>query len=66
MPLDRRAAASTDKAAELLDQLAALDTEQRRKLAKELRKVVGSLGDVPDAEPAIHTLGLLAHWLDPS
>ncbi len=49
----------------LLDELAALDPAQRREVAKELRKVAETFAEVPDGRHTAHTLGLLAHWLDP-
>ena len=50
----------------LLDELAALDPSQRRKVAKELRKVAETFAAVSDGQHVAHTLGLLAHLLDPS
>ena len=50
----------------LLDELAALDPAQRREVAKELRKVAETFAEVPDARHTAHTLGLLAHLLDPA
>ena len=50
----------------LLDDLAALDPPQRREVAKELWKVAETFAEVPDGGHTAHTLGLLAHLLDPS
>ena len=49
----------------LLGDLAALDPAQRRKVAKELRKVAETFAEVPDGRHTAHTLRLLAHILDP-
>ncbi len=58
--------ADTEKTpATLLDELAALEPARRRELAKQLRKVAETFGEVPDGRHTAHTLGLLAHWLDP-
>ena len=57
---DARRASAT-----LLDELAALDPAQRREVAKELREVAETFAEVPDGRHTAHTLGLLAHWLDP-
>ena len=51
--------------ATLLDDLAALDSPQRREVAKELREMADTFPGVPDGRHTAHTLGLLAHWLDP-
>ena len=59
--------ADTEKtAAMLLDDLAALDPPQRRQVAKELRQMAETFAEVPDGRNTAHTLGLLAHWLEPS
>ena len=59
--------ADTDKtAAMLLDDLAALDRRQRLEVATELRKVAETFAGVPDGRNMAHTLGLLAHFLDPT
>ena len=59
--------ANTDSTvATLLDELAALDTAQRHELAEELRKVAETFAQVRDGRSICHTLGLLAHWLDPA
>ena len=55
-----------EKAAMLLDDLAALDPSQRREVAEELRKVAETFAGVPDGRHTAHTLGLVAHMLDPS
>jgi len=61
------AMADADKtAATLLDDLAALDSAQRSKLAKELRKVSGTFAEVSDGKTTSHVLGVLAHLLDPA
>jgi hypothetical protein len=52
--------------ADLLDTLAALDSSQRRTVAKELRKVSETFAEVPGGRHTAHTLRLLAHMLDPS
>ncbi len=51
--------------ATLLDELVSLDREQRCEVANELRKVAETFAEVPDGRHTAHTLGLLAHWLDP-
>ena len=56
----------SEKTAMLLDELAALDPAQRRKVAEELRKVTETFADVPDGKTASHTLGVLANLLDPA
>jgi hypothetical protein len=48
----------------LLDELAALDPAQRRKVAKELRNLSETFAEVPDGKTASHVLGVLAHLLD--
>jgi hypothetical protein len=57
--------ASTDKAAELLDQLAALDTETRREVAAGLKKLAETVAVYRDGKRASHTLGFLADLIDP-
>ena len=52
--------------ATLLDELVALDREQRCEVAGELRKVAETLAAVPDGKTSSHVLGVLAHLLDPS
>ena len=49
----------------LLDELARLDPPARRKLATILRQVSETFAEVPDGKTASHTLGVLAHLLDP-
>jgi hypothetical protein len=49
----------------LLDDLAALDREQRCEVVEELRKVAETFAQVPDGRYICYTLGLLVHWLDP-
>ncbi len=56
----------SEKTATLLDDLAALDPAQRRVVAEELRKMSETFAEVPDGGHTAHTLGLLAHLLDPS
>ena len=57
--------ADTEKTpATLLDHPAALEAARRRELAKQLRKVAETFGEVPDGRDTAHTLGLLAHMLD--
>ena len=59
--------ADTDKsAATLLDDLVALDPVQRHGAATALRQVAETFAGVPDGRHTAHTLGLLAHLLDPS
>ena len=59
--------ADTEKtAAMLLHELAALGPAQRREVAKVLRQVAETFAEVPDGRDTAHTLGLLAHMLDPS
>jgi hypothetical protein len=48
----------------LLDELAALDPAQRRKVAKELRNLSETFAEVSDGKTASHVLGVLAHLLD--
>ena len=43
----------------LLDDLAALDPDQRRVVAKELRKVAETFAEVPDGRHAAHIVRLL-------
>ena len=52
--------------APLLDELAALDPPQRRVVAAALRTVVETFAEVSDGRHTAHTLGLLAHLLDPT
>ena len=55
----------SEKAAMLLDELAALKPAQRRKVAAELRKLSETFAEVPDGKTTSHVLGVLAHLLDP-
>ena len=57
---------NTKTRAALLDDLAALDPPPRLEVAEELRKVAETVAEVPDGRHTAHTLGLLAHLLDPS
>jgi len=57
--------ADSDKTRALLDELAALSPAQRRDVATELRKLTDNLAEVPDGKMASHTLGVIAHILDP-
>ena len=55
----------TDKShATLLDELAALDPQQRREVAAALRNVAETFAGVPDGRDTAHTLRMLAHMLD--
>ncbi len=58
--------ADTDNTATLLDELAALGQAERQEVAEELRKVSETFAEVPDGKTASHTLGVLAHLLDPA
>lgn len=53
-------------AATLLDELAALDPQQRRRVAKELRQVAEAFAEVPDGREIARALRLLAHLLGPT
>ena len=58
--------ADTEKTpAMLLDELSALDPARRRELAAALRSVAETLAEVRDGKTASHTVGVLAHLLDP-
>jgi hypothetical protein len=58
--------ADTNKTlAMLVDELAALDPARRRELAVALRRLAETLTEVRDGETASHTVGVLAHLLDP-
>ncbi len=48
----------------LLDELASLHPQARRKLATILRQVSETFAEVPDGKTTSHTLGVLAHLLD--
>ena len=50
----------------LLDELARLRPQARRKLATILRQVSETFAEVPDGKTASHTLGILANLLDPA
>ena len=50
----------------LLNELAALDPQQRRGVAATLRRVAETFAGVPDGRHTAHTLRLLAHFLDPT
>jgi ABC-type molybdate transport system ATPase subunit len=64
-PKQRGAMADTAKTANmLLDELAALDLPTRREVAKELRKLADTFGEVPDGKTTSYVLGVLAHMLD--
>ena len=52
--------------ATLLDELAALNPAQRRKVATLLKNVSETFAEVPDGKTASHVLGVLAHLIDPS
>ena len=52
--------------ANLLDQLADLDPQERREVATIVRGLSKTLAEVPDGKTASHVLGVLAHLLDPS
>jgi recombinational DNA repair ATPase RecF len=59
--------ADTEKTpAMLLDELSALDPARRRELAAALRSVAETLAEVRDSKTASHTVGVLAHLLDPA
>ena len=50
----------------VLDELASLDTQERRGLATTLRQVSETFGEVPDGRTTSHVLGVLALLLDPA
>jgi hypothetical protein len=54
-----------EKTTMLLDELVALDREQRCEVAEELRRVAETFAQVPDGKTASYVLGVLAHLLDP-
>jgi hypothetical protein len=59
--------ADTDKTSTtLVDELAALDPARRRELAAALRSTAETLAEVRDGRTASHTVGVLAHLLDPA
>ena len=51
--------------ATLLDELAALDSAQRRELAEKLCAVADACSEVHDGRQTAYALGLLARFLDP-
>ncbi len=51
--------------ANLLDQLADLDPQERLQLAATLRRLSETFAEVSDGKTASHVLGVLAHLLDP-
>ena len=52
--------------ANLLDQLADLDPEERRDVATIVRGLSETFAEVSDGKTASHVLGVLAHLLDPA
>ncbi len=52
--------------ANLLDQLADLDPQERREVATIVRRLSETLAEVPDGKTTSHVLGVLARLLDPS
>jgi Phage integrase family len=50
----------------LLHELAALDMAHRLQLATALRRLAETFAEVGDGKTAAHTLGVLAHLLDPA
>ena len=52
--------------ANLLDQLADLDPQERREVATIVRGLSQTLAEVSDGKTASSVLGVLAHLLDPS
>lgn len=50
----------------LLDELAAFDPDERRRLATTLRSVSATLAEVPDGKATAHVLGVLTQMLDPA
>ena len=52
--------------ANLLDQLADLDPEDRREVATIVRGLSETFAEVSDGKTASHVLGVLAHLLDPA
>ena len=50
----------------LLDQLANLDSQERRNVATIVRSLSETLAEVPAGKTTSHVLGVLAHLLDPS
>ena len=58
--VDTRGPSSTT----LLDQLANLDSQERREVATIVRGLSETLAEVPDGKTTSHVLGVLAHLLD--
>ncbi len=52
--------------ATLLDELAALASQERREVAVTFRSVSDTFAEVPDGEKPGYMLGVLAYLLDPS
>ncbi len=52
--------------ATLLDELASLHPQARRKLATTFRQVSETFAEVPDGLHTAPTLRMLAHFLDPT
>jgi hypothetical protein len=50
----------------LLHELAALDPQARREVAVTLRRMSETFAEVSGGRHTAHTLGLLAHFLDPT
>jgi len=52
--------------ADLLDQLADLDPQERREVATTIRGLSQTFAEVPDGKTTSDVLGVLAHLLDPA
>ena len=52
--------------ANLLDELAGLDPQERQEVATIVRGLSETLAKVSDGKTASHVLGVLAHLLDPA
>ena len=52
--------------ANLLDQLADLDSRELREVTTIVRGLSETLAEVPDGKTTAYVLGVLAHLLDPS
>jgi hypothetical protein len=65
-PREDSMADSNPATATLLDDLAALELSHRRDVAKQLRKLSETAGEIPDGKTTSHVLGVLAHLLDPA
>ena len=50
----------------MLDELVALNPQERRELSTTLRQVSETFAEVPDGKTTSHVLGVLAHLLDPA